>query len=679
MTIRFRFLLAATLLALCSTAPAAPFTARDLVMIERVSDPRISPDGRQVAYTLRTTDLEDDKAVRQIWVVDRKSGKSRPLTGGRGHSHTPRWGADGRLYFLSDRSGSTQVWRLDPSGGEAQAVTRLPIEVGSFVLAPDADRIALALEIFPGCEADLDCTAKKLEEDRSSKAGGRRYDRLFVRHWDRWQDGRRAQLFAAPLKEGRAGTPTWISRGLDGDVPTQPFGDDADFVFTPDGASLVFVLRAAGRQEAWSTNFDLWRAPVDGSAAPENLTADNPAADFHPLLTPDGRQLVWLAQKRAGFESDRAWIRVRDLASGTTREVAPRWDRSPRAIALSTDGRSLYAVADDLGQSPLFVIQLSSGIVRKLSGPGTVSGFDVSEDGVVYAQNRLDAPDDLYLLGWNGSQKRLTQHNIDRLNGIALSAHETFTFRGWNDELVHGYLMKPAGFSPASRYPVVLLIHGGPQGSMGNDFHFRWNPQVFAGRGHAVIAIDFHGSTGYGQAFTDSISGDWGGKPLVDLQKGLAQALAKHEWLDGTRMCALGASYGGYMVNWIQGNWPDAFKCLVNHDGVFDLRSIGYSTDELWFTEWEMGGTPYDKPGLYERHNPARHVAEWRTPMLVIHGGRDFRVPVEQGLSAFTALQRRGIDSQFLHFPDENHWVQSPHNSLQWHQTVLDWLDRHLE
>lgn len=674
------WLLLFAILSAGGAAHAAPFTAQDLVMLKRVSDPRISPDGKQVAYTLRTTDLDGNKGVKQVWMVDRTGGRTRQVTSGTGNSHTPRWSADGQLYFLSNRSGSTQVWRLDPSGGEAQAVTSLPLDVGAFAIAPTGDRIAFSVETFADCAADLDCSARRLKEQEPSKVGGFRYDRLFVRHWDTWKNGTRSQLFAAALKDGKlAGKPAWVSRGLDGDVPTKPFGDDADFTFTPDGRALVFTLRVAGRSEAWSTNTDLWRAPADGSAAPENLTADNVASDFQPLLTPDGKQMVWLAMRRPGFESDRAWIRLRDLKTGNTRDIAPKWDRSPRSIALSSDGRTLYAVADDQGQAPLFAIQLSSGIVRKLSGAGTVSGFSVVDAGLAYALNRLDAPDDLYFLAWNGNQKRLTQHNADRLNGIALSTPEFFTFRGWNDEPVQGYVVKPAGFTPGTRYPVAFIIHGGPQGSMGNDFHYRWNPQVFAGRGYAVVAIDFHGSTGYGQAFTDSISQDWGGKPLVDLQKGLAAAMSKYEWLDGSRACALGASYGGFMVNWIAGNWPDAFKCLVNHDGVFDLRAMAYSTDELWFDEWEMGGTPYERPEAFERFNPVNHVAKWSTPMLVIHGGQDFRVPIEQGIATFTALQRRGIESQFLHFPDENHWVLAPKNSLLWHETVLGWLDHHLK
>ncbi len=652
---------------------AAALTAQDLVLMQRVSDPQQSPDGQRVAYTLRTTDLDSNRGIRQIWLLDLATGKTRQATGGEGHSDSPRWSSEGELYFLSTRSGSSQVWRLPSGGGEAQAVTGLPLDVRCFVLAPTAGRIALAMDVFPDCAADFDCTAKKIKSQEQSSDAGQLHTQLFVRHWDQWKRGTRAQLFSAPLKEGRAGAPVLVSRGLDGDVPTLPFGGDEAIAFSADGRHLVFSMKVAVRDEAWSTNFDLWRAPSDGSAAAENLTADNPAADTQPLLTPDGRQLIWLAQKRPGFESDRQHIRVRDLKTGVTRDLAAAWDRSPSRTALSADGRSLYVTADDLGQTPLFAIQLSSGIVRKLTPPGTVSGFSVAESGVVYALNRVDAPDDLYQLRWNGTSRGLSTHNAPL---PAMGAAEAFSFSGWNQEKVSGHVVKPVGFKPGKKYPVALIIHGGPQGSMGNDWHYRWNPQVYAGQGYAVVFIDFHGSTGYGQAFTDSISGDWGGKPLVDLQMGWAAALAKYDWLDGSRACALGASYGGYMTNWIQGQWPGAFKCLVTHDGVFDLRSMAHATDELWFSEWEFGGTPFDQPELLERHNPVNFVAKWSTPMLVIHGGQDFRVPLEQGIATFTALQRRGIPSQFLHFPNENHWVLAPRNALQWHEAVLAWLDR---
>lgn len=271
--------------------------------------------------------------------------------------------------------------------------------------------------------------------------------------------------------------------------------------------------------------------------------------------------------------------------------------------------------------------------------------------------------------------RQITRINADRLAAARLGEAEQFTFRGWNDDTVYAWIVKPVDFDSAKTYPVAFLIHGGPQGSFGNDFHYRWNPQTYAGSGYAAVMIDFHGSTGYGQEFTDAIRGDWGGKPLEDLQKGLAAALERYAWMEGERICALGASYGGYMINWIAGNWPDRFRCLVNHDGVFDQRMMYYATEELWFPEWEHGGVYWRNPEGYEKHNPALHVDEWRTPMLVIHGSADFRVPLEQGIGAFTALQRQGIPSLFLHFPDENHWVLKPHNSIQWHETVLRWLN----
>ncbi len=668
------FLMLSTAAIALGTQPLTPAT---LLRLERLSEPQLSPDGRHVAYTVCTGDTGSNLTLRQVWLLDRTRRERRPLTQGPAHAHSPRWGADGYLYFLSRRSGSTQLWRMDPAAsGEAQAVSAFERPVQSYRLAPDASRVAVSLEVFIDCGADLACTTQRLEAERES--GGRTYDQLWVRHWDRWKRGTRRQLFVSELVRGRAQAPRWISRGLDGDVPAPPFGDDREFAFTPDAQHLVFAMRVAGRAEAWSTNLDLWRAPVDGGQAPQNLTAENPGIDTHPLIAPDGRHLLWLSTRRPGYESDRMRILMRDLVSGATREIAPDWDRSPQHMALTTDGRRLLVVADEDGQRPLFSIDLARGEVQRLTAAGSVSDFSESAGQLVYAHNRLDAPDELYQLDAQGQPERLTFHHRSVLADTAFAPYESFRFRGWNDEPVQGWLVKPAGFDPARRYPVVLLIHGGPHSSMGNQFHFRWNPQIYAGRGYAVLFIDFHGSSGYGQEFADSVTGDWGGKPLHDLQKGWAHALQQFPWLDRHRACALGASYGGYMVNWIAGQWPDAFRCLVSHNGIFDLRSMAYATEELWFTEWEMGGTPFDSPEAYERHNPVNHVAKWKTPMLVIHGGQDFRVPLEQGLATFTALQRRGIESKFLHFARENHWVLGPSNSLQWYDAVLDWLDAHL-
>ncbi|MDX1583891.1 MAG: S9 family peptidase, partial [Thermoanaerobaculia bacterium] len=399
---------------------------------------------------------------------------------------------------------------------------------------------------------------------------------------------------------------------------------------------------------------------------------------------PDGKTLAYLAMERPGYESDRFRIVLRSWPDGAIRTLTEDWDRSPGGITWSSDGRTIYTAADNLGQHSLFAVDVRTGQVRTIRKEGTVRSPAVFESGrqerIVFGMDDLRHPVDLYTIRSDGSGlKKITDVNEEALDSIARGETEQLTFEGWNDETVYAWVVKPANFDPSKSYPLAFLIHGGPQGSFGNDFHYRWNPQVYAGAGYAAVMIDFHGSTGYGQEFTDSIRGDWGGKPLVDLQKGLSTALERYEWMDGDRVAALGASYGGYMINWIAGMWPDRFDALVNHDGIFDNRMMYYTTEELWFPEWEHLGTPWESPEEYENHNPLQHVDKWETPMLVIHGALDFRVPETQGLATFTALQRQGIPSRLLYFPDENHFVLAPANSLLWHETVLGWLDEWVE
>jgi len=667
-----------------SSDAARPFDAAALVRLERVSDPRVSPNGRLVAYTLRSTDYEANKGVQSIWLHDLEAGSTHRLTTGIGSAFHARWAPDGSLYFLSTRTGSVQVWRLNlDDGGEAQAVTALPLDVITFVLSPAGNRIAVSVDSHPELGADLDASRARLDAEAARKSSGVVHDKLFIRHWDTWKNGTRAQLFGYALDDNGVitGNAQWLSSGIDGDVPTKPFGGDEEITFTPDGRHVIFSARIAGSTEAWSTNVDLWRVPADGSARPENLTADNLATDTGPVVSPDGRWLAWRSMQRPGFEADRLAIRIRELnrdgTLGEAREVAPKWDRSAMSLAFSPDGRKLYTTADDVGQHRVFAIDVATGKVKPLTGDGHAESFALARDALIVAHNTLASPNQLYKVRLSGSAPlQLTQHNAALLSKLQFGAYEPFSFKGWNDDKVHGYLVKPVGFVKGRKYPVALIIHGGPQGSMANDFHYRWNPQTYAGAGFAVICIDFHGSTGYGQAFTDAIRGHWGDRPLEDLQKGWAAALAKYEFLDDTRAVALGASYGGFMVNWIAGNWAAPWKALVSHDGVFDNRSMAYSTEELWFDEWEHQGTQYDAPAHYEQFNPVNHVAKWKVPMLVVQGGMDFRIPAEQGIAAFTALQRRGVPSQLLYFPDENHWVLKPQNSVQWHDTVLAWLKR---
>jgi dipeptidyl aminopeptidase/acylaminoacyl peptidase len=664
-------------------AAPRPFTAHDLVMLDRASAPQLAPDGRSLAYTLRTTDLEGNRGTQSLWRLDLSAAAAQPqrLTAAGSNAWSPRWSPDGRtLYFLSNRSGSDQVWSLGAGPGEARQVTRLPLDVGGFVVAPGGRQLALSLEVFPGC-SDLGCTRKRLDERAAGKASGVLYPGLFVRHWDSWADGRRSQLFLVDLDaEGSvAAQPRLLSRGIDGDVPSKPFGDATEYAFAPDGRTVYFGARVAGPAEPWSTNFDIYAVATDGDAPPRNLTGGNAAWDAYPLPSADGKVLYYLAMKRPAVESDRFGIMALDLATGVRREVDPGWDRSAGPLQLGRDDHTLYTTADDDGQHPLFAVDTVSGKVRPVAATGNVTGFTTAAGVIVVARETLRSPADFYQVA-PGTEKRLTDLNAARLRDVAMGDVEVFEFPGWNGERVRGYVVKPFGFEPGHKYPVAFLIHGGPEGSWLNDFHYRWNPQTYAGAGFAVVAIDFHGSTGYGQAFTDAISSHWGDRPLEDLQKGWAAALAKFPYLAGDRACALGASYGGYMINWIAGNWPapvaGPWKCLVSHDGVFDARMMYYGTEELWFEEAENGGTPWQRPEAFERFNPVTRVGEWKVPMLVVHGALDFRIPVEQGLGVFTALQRRGIPSEFLYFPDENHWVLKPQNSLKWHSTVEDWLRR---
>jgi dipeptidyl aminopeptidase/acylaminoacyl peptidase len=672
-------------------AAARPFTATDLVLLERLSDPRMSPDGRWVAYQLLETDLAANRSVGSIWLapVPEPRGTSteprvaRRLTAPGVSSYSPRWRSDGKLlFFLSTRSGNAQVWRIDMAAGEAQAVTHGPLDVGSFMLAPDGRHLVASHRVFPDCN-DFECTRQRVIERSSQRDAGRVYDRMFVRHWDSWADGTRSQLFVYALDEQgiASGTPVWITRGIDADVPSRPFGDDSEWSFTPDSRELIFTARIAGTTEPWSTNFDLYRVGIDGAAPPSNLTAANPAWDTGPAVSPDGKLLAYRAMKRPGYEADRFAVLLRDLASGATRELLPNWDRSAQGMRWSPDSKFLYILADDGGQRRLFAVEVASAHILPLTEQGTVRGFDVSHGSVVYALDSLGAPAQLFHIDLrSGGVVQFTHHNQTKLAGVVLGEYQQFAFLGWNNELVHGYVVKPAGYEPGKKYPAVLLIHGGPENTLANEFHFHWNAQTFAGAGYAVVMIDFHGSIGYGQAFADAIRGHWGDRPLEDLEKGWTYVLGAFPFIDGNRACALGGSYGGYMINWIEGNWaggaPSAWKCLVDHDGIFDSRMMPYTSDELWFEEWEHEGAQFELPQNYERFNPVNHVAAWAVPMLVIHGAQDFRVPPEQGIAAFTALQRRGIPSEFLYFPDENHWVLKPQDNVQWHQTVESWLKR---
>ncbi len=676
-----RFLLRLCCLALLALVPAGlpaaethPFSVRDMVAFDRLSDPAVSPDGRYVAFTVSVLDLAANRRRSDLYIASTDGTGLRRLTTHEAGDSSPRWAPDGRtVFFLSTRSGSSQVWKIPADGGEAEPVTKLPLDVGGFLLSPDGSKLAVALDVFPDC-ATLECTTKRLEETAARKATGQLFDHLFIRHWDTWSDGRRSHVFVLPAAGGDV---VDLMKGMDADCPSKPFGGMEEVAFTPEGKGLVFTARDAGREEPWSTNFDLYLVPADGTARPRDLTAANKAWDTQPAFSPDGRTLAYLAMARPGYEADRYRIVVRPWPGGNDRVLTESWDRSPQSLAWSADGKSIYTVADNLGQTSLFAVDAATGNSRTIVKDGNLASPAPAGDRILYLSDDLNHPAEIFSVTPAGTGVRaVTKINAMKVAAARMGEAEQFTFKGAENATVYGYVVKPVDFDPSRKYPVAFLIHGGPQGSFNNHFHYRWNPQAYAGAGYAAVMVDFHGSTGYGQAFTDSIGGDWGGKPLVDLQKGLAAALAKYPWMDADRVSALGASFGGYMINWILGNWPDRFRCLVVHDGNLDERAAYFDTEELWFPEWDHKGTPWSNPAGYEKQNPVNFVKNWKTPTLVVHGGQDFRIPYTQGISTFTALQRKGIPSKFLYFPDENHWVLKPANSILWHDTVLAWLDQ---
>ena len=670
----------------------APMQAEDLVTMPRLGSPTVSADGTMAVYSVTTTDPESFARSSKLYLRSIADADAQPvaleLKGG-----SASFGADGWLYYLTDDADgdSTQVWRTmigaDGSLSNTMQVTDVARGVNGYSVSANGAKIAIWTDIARSC-SDLAC-------DDSAKpyapgpGDGRLFegDGGFYRHWDSWETpGSYSRVFTADLSDGVAGNFTPAdgplgAGGPQGDTPTMPFGGGEDIAWAPDGSGVYFVAREGGASEPYSTNLDIWWSNLSGNA-PTNLTAANEALDALPTPSPDGQYLAYVAMARPTYEADRQVIMLRNLESGVTTALTQDFDRSFGSIAWTPDSRWIVATAQDVLDTPAFRIDPRTGAVERLdlmagneAHIGNVT--PLSSGNVLFTRDSIGAPAEMYLSTDWGMAEPLTQVATPTVGKFAPVVVERFSFAGANGDTVWGQITKLEGHE--GKMPAILYVHGGPQGSFNDGWSSRWNPRVVASQGYAVISVDFHGSTGYGQAFTDSINSDWGGKPLEDLKLGLAAALDLDEQIDGSRACAMGASYGGYMMNWIAGNWPERFDCLVQHDGLFDMRSFYYTTEELWFPKWDFQGSYAENSELYERWNPVNHVDKWQTPMLVITGEKDFRVPYTQGLASFTVLQEREIPSQMLVFPGENHWVLDPANSLQWHNTVFDWLDRWLK
>jgi dipeptidyl aminopeptidase/acylaminoacyl peptidase len=689
------FLLLAPIFCTCAWA-ARPMTVDDLLAVKAVSDPQVSPDGQWVVYVVGEIDREAGKTNSDLWLVPAAGGEPKRLTTATGADNHPRWSPDGKtIAFTSSRGGSTQVWLLPLDGGEARALTKLPIDVSGPIWSPRGDRIAFAAEVYPGKTPEE--TAKTDKEKEESRSKARIFDSLMIRHWDKWDEGKRSHLFVADASTGEARD---LTPRLDVNTPPGPFGGSNDYSFSPDGQELAFTAEPL-EDAAWSTNTDIWTVPV-GGGEPRNITAANKGADAQPAYSPDGHWIAYLSQARAGFESD-SWVlklygrkataqSSLPLSEHLDRPVqsfawCPSWDsetRSSSSLIGSIDdsgGISLVSLGGFLQQAGNVRTIIPAKTTRRTVTGGVNTAAQVVPDSGALVFLHADAahPGEVFTAKRDGSEMRpLTHHNAPLLASLDLTPAEGFTFAGAGGDSVAGWLIRPPGFDPKKKYPVLLLIHGGPQGAWHDEWHNRWNYGLFAAPGYVVVAINPRGSTGYGQKFTDQISKDWTGRVYEDLMKGLDHALGTYPFLDADRVGALGGSYGGFMVNWIAGH-TDRFRALISHAGVFDLTSKYGTTEELWFPEWEFGGTPWEQPEHYRERSPSQYVANFKTPTLIIHGALDFRVPDAQGLGMFTALQRRGVPSRYVFFPDEGHWILKPANRVVWWREVHAWLDRYLK
>ncbi len=653
-----------------------PFTVGDLLKVRRVSDPQVSPKGDMIAYTIGDVDRNANKIITQIYVVPIGGGEARQLTNAPQSSTSPRWSPDGsRLAFISARDGGAQIWTIDISSGELKKVTEISTGAGDPIWSRDGRWLAFTSEVYPECHNDA-CNKQRAEAASQSKVKARLIDNLLYRHWNAWAEGKRTHLFVISSDGGEARELT------PGDVDAPPIqGGAGDYAFSPDGDELAFAMNSE-KQLATSTNGDIFLVSVRGGHT-RPVTKSNMADDGHPVYSPDNHYIAYHAQVRPGYEADRWRLMLYDRKTTRTRPLTENVDMSVSSLVFSPDSQKIYFSALERGHQPSYSISVSGGQPVKI-----VDGYNdhvsLTSDGhtLVFQRSSTERADEIYTANVDGSNVRQITHTNDEfMAGFNLRPAEEVTWTGAAGAKVSGWIVKPANFNSNRHWPMLVLIHGGPQGAWNDNWGYRWNPEVFANAGYVVFTPNPRGSTGYGSRFTEDISGDWSGKVYTDIMNGVAHVISLG-YVDKNRIGAAGGSFGGYMVDWIEGHNNDPrfqFKALVSHAGVYDLTSMYGATEELWFPEWEFHGTPWTNPEMYARNSPHMFVQNFKTPLMVTHGEIDFRVPYTQGLELFTALQRQGVDSRLLFFPDEGHWILKPQNSELWYTTVLQWFDKHLK
>ena len=670
---RFVVLVAVLLVGLCSLAAAQTrtYTIEDLLKARRVGDPQISPDGKRVAFTIGDVNFDANRVVNQIYVTSIDGGSAKQLTSGTSSSSAPRWSPDGKKIAFTTGS---QVWVMENDGDHKEQVTKISTGAAAPVWSPDGKWIAFTSDVYADCDND-ECNKKGDEQAESSKVKAHIVTRLLYKHWDEWRDAKRTHVFVVSSKGGSARD---LTSG-DFDSPPYAAASGVDYAFSPDSSEIAY-LRNPDKVEAISTNSDIFVMPLSGGPA-KNITVRNHGYDAGPVYTRDGKFILYRSQATAGFEADRWRLMAYNRATGTSVELTRGFDLQVEELVVSPDGNTIYFTAADRGKSPIFKIPFGGGVPQKIVANVFASNLRITPDGrtFVFASSSMASPAEVYKANTDGSGLTALSSANAQLN---LKPAEEIEWTGALGRKVHGYIIKPNNFDPGRKYPLAVLIHGGPQSAWNDNWGYRWNPQVFANAGYVVFTPNPRGSVGYGQQFVNEISGDWGGKVYTDLMNGVAEVLRRNSFIDRNRVGAAGASYGGYMVNWLLGHNNDPrvrFKVFVSHDGVYNLESMYGGTEELWFPEWEFKGTPWSNPAMYTRWSPHRFAQNFNTPILVIHSELDFRVPLGEGMQLFTAVQRKGIDSKILIFPDEGHWVLKPQNSQLWFHTVLDWLDKYLQ
>jgi dipeptidyl aminopeptidase/acylaminoacyl peptidase len=681
LTLSFAF--ASPTIALAQGTGKHPITFDDMMRMHRLSEAQISPDGNSVAYTVTTPDLDANHGASNIWMVSTTQGAPVQLTQS-GHDSSPVWSPDGKsLAFLSSRDGESQVYLLSFAGGEARAVTHISTGVDIVKWSPDGKTILFTSSVYPDCKDDA-CNKARDEAKEKSKVKAHVAESLLYRHWTHWSEGKRGHLFVivAPTGSDEAlSAPRDLTPGADYDVPPDQRGGPEDINFSPDGKEICFTA-VTDKIEAISTNGDLFTVPVSGASEPKRITT-NPGFDGNPVYSPDGKFIAYHAQLTPEYESDRWRVMLYLRTTGKSENLSELFDRSANGLAWSPDSQKIYFVAEDETLQPIYEMEARAGAQpRKIVAEGFNLAVTLSADGKTFAFERssLTAPAEIFVARGGAAPQQLTHHNDAILAQLDLNAPETFWFPSTDGTRIQAMLIRPPHFSASAKYPLLVLLHGGPQTMWTNSWGYRWNEQVFSAPGYVTLMINRRGSTGYGQKFTDEITNDWGGKPYEDILKGIDAAVAKCDFIDGTRVAAAGGSYGGYMADWLATH-TGRFKAIISHAGIYDKTSM-YATEELWFEEHDMQGTPWANSDSYKKWSPSTYAADlgkYKTPTLVITGELDYRVPYTQSLEFFSALQRQGVPSKLVVFPDEGHWIGKPQNAQFWYKTFLDWLANYLK